>query len=342
MSERMRLGIVGAGAIARAYAAAIRSGASARLAAVADVDRGAAEAMAGAAGATAFRSHADLAESGLCDAVVITTPPVTHAPIAIDLASQRLPILCEKPLSVDLGSAIRMTRAATENGVLLSMASKFRFVEDLIRAREMIDSGAIGRPLVLENTFTSVVDMRTRWNSDPKISGGGVLIDNGTHSVDIVRYMFGQITDVLAVPGPRIQEMAVEDSVTLMARTQDGKQATIETSWSLHKDRPYFIGIYGTDGAIEVGWKSSRIRRERSGAWETFGAGYDKVAAFERQIDCFVGVLKGENRALPDAHDALASVLVIQAAYRSMARRAWTPVDERPVPTEVSRAGQAR
>ena len=194
---------------------------------------------------------------------------------------------------------------------------------------------------MLENTFTSVVDMSSRWNADPKISGGGVLIDNGTHSVDIVRYMFGQITEVLAVPGPRIQPIAVEDSVTLMARTRDGKQATIETSWSLHKDRSAFIGIYGTEGAIEVGWKGSRIRRQRNGSWETFGTGYDKVAAFERQIDHFVGVLRGENRSLPDAHDALASVRVIQAAYRSMDRGAWTVVDERPVPTEVPMAGQA-
>ncbi len=342
MSDQMRLGIVGAGAIARAYAAAIETGSSARLVAVADVDRGAAEAMAESAGAKAFQSHLELAESGLCDAVVIATPPVTHAPIAIDLASRGLAILCEKPLSVDLESAIRMTRAATENGVLLSMASKFRFVDDVIRAREMIDSGTIGTPLMLENTFTSVVDMSSRWNADPKISGGGVLIDNGTHSVDIVRYMFGQITEVLAVPGPRIQQLMVEDSVTLMARTQDGKQATIETSWSLHKDRSSFLVIYGTEGTIEVGWKSSRIRRQRNGLWETFGTGYDKFAAFERQIDHFVGVLKGENRALPDAHDALASVLVIQAAYRSVDRGAWTLVDERPLPTEVAKAGQAQ
>ena len=108
--------------------------------------------------------------------------------------------------------------------------------------------------------------MRNRWNSDLEQSGGGVLIDNGTHSVDIVRFLLGQITEVLAIPGPRIQPILVEDNVTLMARTQDGRQASIETSWSVHKDLSAFISIYGTEGTIEVGWKGSRIRKGRSGA----------------------------------------------------------------------------
>ena len=339
MSGGMRLGLVGAGAIARAYVAAIAELPAAHLVAVADTDRGAAEALADEAGARAFGSHRELADLGGCEAVIVATPPVTHAPIVIELVSRGLPVLCEKPLSVDLESAIRMTRAATENGVILSMASKFRFVDDIIRAQEMIAAGEIGAPMMLENVFTGVADMSGRWNTDPAVSGGGVLIDNGTHSVDIVRYLLGPIAEVLAVPGPRMQPVAVEDSVTLLARTLDGAQATIETSWSLHKDRSAFIAVYGTEGTIEVGWKRSRIRRGRAGPWEAFGTGYDKFAAFARQVDHFVAVLRGEDRTLPDAHDALASVAVIQAAYRSMNRGAWTPVDDRPVPVETASVG---
>ena len=107
------------------------------------------------AGATAFASHSDLAASGLCDAVVITTPPV-HArtdPRWSSLA-QGIPLLCEKPLTVDLQGAFLMTRAATEHGVLLSMASKFRFCDDVVAAHDMLNSGAIGTPMMLDNVFT--------------------------------------------------------------------------------------------------------------------------------------------------------------------------------------------
>ena len=173
MSGGMRLGLVGAGAIARAYVAAIAGLPTARLVGVADTDRGAAEALADESGARAFGSHLELADRGDCEAVIVATPPVTHAPIVIDLVSRALPVLCEKPLSVDLDGAVWMTRAATENGVILSMASKFRFVDDVIRAREMIGAGEIGTPTMRENVFTGVADMSGRWNADPAVGGGG-------------------------------------------------------------------------------------------------------------------------------------------------------------------------
>ena len=202
MTAPFRLGLVGAGGIAQAYGAAIAGGTGARLVAVADTNAEAAAALATGCGARVFGTHRDLAAAGVCDGVIVTTPPATHADIAIDILSAGLPVLCEKPLSVDMDGAERMARAATESGVLLSMASKFRFCDDLIQARAMVADGLIGTPLILENCFTGVVDMVRRWNSDPAVSGGGVLIDNGTHSADIARWFLGPITGVLAVAGP--------------------------------------------------------------------------------------------------------------------------------------------
>lgn len=328
MSGRVRLGLVGAGAIARAYGAAVAGSRNAELVAVADVDPAAAASFEAETGARAVASHLDLASGEVCDAVIVTTPPVTHAPIVIDLVRHGRHVLCEKPVSIDFASAERMIRAAERAGVVFSMASKFRFTDDLIEAQRMIRAGEIGRPLMLDNVFTSAVDMTTRWNADPDVSGGGVLIDNGTHSVDIVRFLLGPIAEVLAVAAPRLQPIPVEDGVTLMARTEGGALATVETSWSVHKDRSAFIEVYGTTGAIEVGWKGSRLRRKHGGPWEAFGSGYDKVAAFRRQVEHFAGVVQGEKAELVSAGDALASVSVIQAAYHSMSTGKWTAVGE--------------
>lgn len=340
MSGVCKLGLVGAGAISRAYAAAIAESPRAKLVAVADTSSSAADAFAAETGATPFASHLDLARSETCDAVIVTTPPVTHERIVVDLVARGIPVLCEKPLSVDLPSAQRMEQAAQASGVLLSMASKFRFTADVIAARDMIRAGEIGRPLMLENVFTGVVDMTDRWNSDVSISGGGVLIDNGTHSVDIIRYLVGPIEEVLAIAAPRLQPVSVEDTVTLLARTKSGVQASVETSWSIHKDRSAFIGIYGTEGVIEVGWKGSRIRRQHGGVWEKFGNGYDKVASFRRQIEHFVGVIGGEAIELVEVADALASVAVIQSAYRSMASGKWERVGEADIPSNRIEAAQ--
>ncbi len=326
MSKEFRLGLVGAGAISRAYEQAIAECGSARLVAVADTNADAAAAMSEASGAAAFTSHHDLADAGVCDAVIVTTPPSSHADIAIDFVTRGLPVLCEKPLSTDFASARHMIAAARDNGVLLSMASKFRFTEDVITARDMIRNGEIGEPLMLENVFTGVVDMSDRWNSNPALSGGGVLIDNGTHSVDIIRFLIGPISEVFAMPHPALQSLPVEDGVRLIARTDTGAEARVETSWSVHMDRSAFIEIYGTQGAIEIGWTGSRIRRQHGGAWEAYGRGYDKVAAFRRQIDHFVGAVTGQGHEVTDDVSSLASVAVIEAAYRSFQSRRWETV----------------
>ncbi|MGH7337008.1 MAG: Gfo/Idh/MocA family protein, partial [Myxococcota bacterium] len=236
-------------------------------------------------------------------------------------------VLCEKPLSIAAADAAQMIEAAEAAGVVFTMASKFRYVDDVIRAKSLVASGALGEIVLLENAFTSRVDMTQRWNSNPKVAGGGVLIDNGTHSVDIVRYFLGPIEAVETSEGKRIQSLAVEDTARLSVRTRSGVLASIDLSWSLNKERESYIDLYGSNGAIRVGWKESKFRALSSPDWTVFGNGYDKVRAFRRQVENFCGAVRGEEELLITAEDALASVQVIEAAYRSARRDDWVAVE---------------
>ena len=329
MSDVVRFGIVGAGAIAEAYAEALEQSEGVCLSAVADTVTDAAERLASRSGATAFGSHETLAESGLCDAVIVATPPATHEAVVLDIIGQGLPVLCEKPFAINGVSARRMASAAREQGVLISMASKFRYVDDVQTAHELVTAGKIGEIKLIENVFTGVVDMTQRWNARADVSGGGVLVDNGTHSVDIVRFFAGNIAAVSARVGPRLQDIGVEDHVYLSARGDNDALAQVETSWSLHKDRSDYLAIYGTEGAIELGWKQSRMRRPLTGQWETFGTGYGKVAAFSGQVLDFAAGVRGEpTKSLPTIEDIIASVDVISAGYTSIAEDGrWVDVD---------------
>jgi predicted dehydrogenase len=77
-----------------------------------------------------------------------------------------------------------------------------------------------------------------------------------------------------------------------------------------------------------VGWKESKYRRSGDADWTVFGAGYNKIEAFKRQIENFAGAVRGEESLVVTPEDALASVQVIEAAYRSLARGGWEPITE--------------
>ncbi len=330
MSGAVRFGIIGAGAIANTYAAVIEQSAGAELTAVADINEQATAACAEPANAAQFKSHQELLGSNLCDAVIVSTPPAAHEAIVLDAVAQGVPVLCEKPFAVEGASARRIADAARSQNVLVAMASKFRYVDDLCRARVMVKEGAIGDLRLVENVFTGVVDMSERWNSQKEVSGGGVLIDNGTHSVDIIRFLAGPIQSVFATPGPRIQPLEVEDHVFAFVRTETDVLAVLETSWSIHKDQAHFIALHGESGTIQLGWKKSRIRRSLTGPWEEFGSGYDKVAAFTGQVNEFVEGVRGDPTTfLGTLADAIASVDAISAGYASISESGrWVTVKD--------------
>jgi predicted dehydrogenase len=339
MLKKLKLGLVGAGAISQSYIKAVEDCSIAQWAGIADVRADAAKAAAEAMGCESYRTHQDLLERAGCDAVIICTPPSTHPEIALFFIERGVPVLCEKPLAVDVASARAICEAADRKGVVMAMASKFRYVDDVIRAKSLIASGVLGDILLFENAFTSKVDMSKRWNSDPAMSGGGVLIDNGTHSIDIARYLLGPIAEVLAVEGKRTQSPAVEDTVNLFLRTQSRITATVDLSWNLNKEMDTYIRIYGTNGTIFVGWRESKFRQTSSPDWIVFGKGYDKVAAFKRQVENFCHRIIGAEPLLISNEDAVASVTVIKAAYDSLAEGGWVQV---PAGAEITPLIRAR
>ncbi len=326
INEPLRFGLVGAGAIAQTYAQAFAASRRARVAAVADLRLEAAGALAEQLEGTVFVDYRKMLADADLDAVVVCTPPASHPEICIAALERGLPVLCEKPLAVDVAGARRMVAAAETAGVLLTMASKFRYVEDVVRAKSIVASGILGEIILFENTFTSRVDMSARWNADPEHSGGGVLIDNGTHSVDLIRYFLGPIAEVQAVGGKNVQGLAVEDTVQLFARTESGVMGSIDLSWSLDKGLESFIDVYGSHGTVRVGWKESKYRQTGSSDWVVFGRGYDKLQAFGRKLDNFCRAVRGEQRLLITAEDAIASVEVIDKAYRSLEDSRWISI----------------
>ncbi|MBV9217274.1 MAG: Gfo/Idh/MocA family oxidoreductase [Acidobacteria bacterium] len=326
--SKLKFGLVGAGGIAQAYAQAFNESECCELVAVADVRPEAATALAEIVGGKAYADHKDLTDAEL-DAVIVATPPVTHPEISCFFMERDTPVLCEKPLTTNVADAERMIACAEKNDVLFTMASKFRYCEDVIKAKGLLASGVLGDVLQFENAFTARVDMSKRWNSDAAVSGGGVLIDNGTHSVDIIRYFLGGIESVLVVDAGGTQDLGVDENVKMFAKTKGNITASVDLTWGINKEMPNFISIYGTNGTLHIGWRESKYKLNSSPDWTIFGKGYDKVASFKGKIENFANALRGNEELFIKPSDALASVQVIDAAYRSMNQNLWQPVVEK-------------
>jgi len=331
MKNKLKFGMIGAGSIAQAYAQAFENSETAQLVAVADIRFSAAKALAEGLGCRSYDSYEAMAAENGLDAVAVCTPPVTHPEICLYFLERKVHVLCEKPLSIDVSSARMMLGTAKRCGVKLTMASKFRYVEDVVRAKSIVVSGILGEIILFENAFTSRVDMSSRWNADIEVSGGGVLIDNGTHSVDLMRYFLGPLADVQVVEGKRSQGLAVEETVRIFVRSTSGVMGSSDLSWSINKELDSYVNIYGSQGTVSVGWKESKYRQSSNLDWVVFGKGYDKVDAFRRQIVNFSRAIAGEEQLLITAEDALASVEVMEAAYAALRQNRWTAVSRREI-----------
>lgn len=320
--------LIGAGGISKAYAQAFADGLPYKLVGVADIRKEAAEEVAGIVGAEAFDDIEIMCAELEPTAAIVCTPPNTHAAICIELMNLGIHVLCEKPLAVTSHDATRMISAAEHNGVTFTMGSKFRFVEDVQEARRIIESGKLGDIVLFENTFAGFCDMSQRWNSNPEISGGGVLIDNGTHSIDIMRFLLGSVTELQVVEGRRIQNLDVEDTARLFVRNEAGAMGSIDLSWSMNKVQPHFISIYGSKGTLLVGWKESKFQLAGESEWTVFGNGYDKVGAFSNQLSNFAKAINGEEELIINSEDALASVMTMETAYEALRSNEWHTVQQ--------------
>ncbi|MEZ5429175.1 MAG: Gfo/Idh/MocA family oxidoreductase [Pyrinomonadaceae bacterium] len=327
--EKLKFALIGTGGIAQTYAQAFQTSECCSLVAVADINKESADAFAEPFRARSFSDYKELAETCEFDAVIVSTPPNSHPEIATYFMERGKHVLCEKPLCLSVAEARRMIECAERTGVVFTMASKFRYVADAIKAKSLVASGILGEVVQFENAFTAKVDMSKRWNSDAEVSGGGVLMDNGTHSVDIIRYFLGPITDVLALETSGTQSLEVDENVKLLAKTKKGVAASVDLTWGINKELPNFISVYGTNGTLHIGWRESKYRLNSSPDWTVFGKGYDKVQAFCSKLKNFRNAILGTEELLIKPSDALASVEVIEAAYKSLNQNLWQKVVEK-------------
>lgn len=328
-AKKFHIGIIGCGRISQSWLEAIKQCKHMQLESIMDVNPEFLNPIAELTNAAAFTDIEQFIRHKKLDGVIVCSPPCTHKEVATRLMEEGISVLCEKPLTLSLEDGIKMYEVAKKNDVVLMMSSKFRYVEDIVRTKSIIATGMLGKIHFYSNQFCTQINMVGRWNSDAQISGGGVIMDNGPHSVDIIRYLLGPISKIFAHESTRAHGLDVEDTATLSVITKSNVISTINLSWSLNLQSNYYIEIYGTEGAIKVGWKDSIYQHSGHPSWISYGVGYQKTAAFKSQLENFVNTIHGTHLPVISPEDGLASISIIEAAYESLKTGKWVDIQEK-------------
>lgn len=327
------LGIVGAGRIARVHAANAAAAEELRLSAVADVDPAFARALADefdcdvAADARALLTRDDL------DAVLITTPPDTHADLVVAAAEAGKGVFCEKPLAQTVADARRAADACARAGVVLQVGYNRRFDENFRAVRETVQAGRIGKPWI--------VRISSRDPAPPPATylavSGGLFLDTTSHDFDLARYVLGSdIVEVaaraMALADPNAKEIGDVDTCIVTLVFANDAVGAIDNCRSSAYGYDQRLEVHGSDGMVQAANEvttTTTIADAEGFHSPTLPHFYmDRYApAFRRELESFARALGGEEAEVT-GRDGLAAVAAAAAAQRALREDRVVRIDE--------------
>lgn len=255
----LRIGIVGCGRIARMHCEGYRRH-GAVVTGVTDVDPERAEVLASAVGARAYADPVALATSGQVDAIDICSPPAAHAENVAAVAPFVRDIFLEKPMAADLDGCRRIIDVARLYDLRVMTGFFHRFHEPLLILKQMLSGGELGRIVTLRNRFMIAPDSDSSrpWLWDRSIAGGGVVVHTSSHSLDLFRFLVGEVTAVSAVVAQTDPSLPLEDTAVITVRSASGAMGILE-AYGNAPFTEYGVDVQGTAGEARVGYFPPRL-----------------------------------------------------------------------------------
>ncbi|HEY1793757.1 MAG TPA: Gfo/Idh/MocA family oxidoreductase [Opitutaceae bacterium] len=248
------LAIIGCGLIGKKRAAALAAVPGARLVVACDVDLGRAKAVSALAkGCAAIADFREAVVMEDVDAVIVATLNSSLAPIALAAVQAGKHVLVEKPGAVSASELRQIQDEAGRTSSAVRIGYNHRFHPAIRKAREIVDSGAIGPLMFLRGRYGhgGRKGYDREWRADPKQSGGGELIDQGVHLVDLAGWFLGDLPLVAGHAATYFWDMKVDDNAFLSLRTSGGQTAWLHVSCTEWKNM-FSLEIYGRDGKLAI------------------------------------------------------------------------------------------
>lgn len=337
MAKPIQVALIGCGAIGELRAAALAQSPGLRLATVCDVAAERARKLGeryGVRALTEWRAALD----GQIDAVVVSTYPPLHMEMCVEALRRGKHVLCEKPLARTPQECRTVLQAASESGRHLATGFNYRFYPAIATARHLVRSGKIGG---LDHVRSYAGHPGGRefthpWVHDVKVMGGGALLDNGIHILDLTRHFLGEVAEVKGYRTGRVWNFeGCEDSGFALLKSSEGKIAAVQASWTEWRGYRFSVEIFGTRGCVrasyppmltQITWSDRSgapaqrkhyffprlqlLERLRSYRWTVLRSFVEEFVAFARAV-------AGEPTEAATGFDGLRAVEIAHAVYDS-------------------------
>lgn len=342
MSNQLGFAIVGCGMIARFHTKALAEIPDARLAALVSRTPASAEKLLAETGAPAcpiFSTVEEAVKAPGVDAVIITTPSGAHLEPAVTAAKAGKHVVVEKPLEITAERCDRITEACDANGVKLCTIFPSRFADSSQVLKSAVEAGKFGRLTLGETTCkwwrSQAYYDEGGWKGTMALDGGGALMNQAIHNVDLLLWMMGDVTHVSGFTATLAHErIEVEDTAVAILRFASGALGVIQATTSVHPGYPKTIAVHGDRGSavieqedvlrwdFEPATDEDRQVRERFAAkvGASGGAADPKAISHEghrRQLADFVHAIQTNGWPKVDGREGRKAVAVIQAVYES-------------------------
>lgn len=335
--KKVRLGVVGAGGIARrrTIGEVQRFAQHAEVVALMDVDRAVLEATAREFGISRmFLSLEDLLREDI-EAVYVASPVYAHREQVLQALRAGKHVLCEKPLALTWQEAWEMVELAEKAGLCLGVGYMMRYSVYHRKIKELIEEGALGRLVAGRAQLTCwYPPIPSAWRQVKKLGGGGALMDMGGHCLDLLEWFLGRATAVFGLFDNVVHDYEVEDTATVVLKFENGAQGMVDNYFNVpDKAARNVLEIYGTKGAIfaentigqngggrlffcleEPGGYDAAQRRDEAPYREIVLA---PAPLYAQEVDAFSLWIREGKKPETSSEIGLRNLQVIEAAYRS-------------------------
>ena len=341
MADKVRFGIIGTGAIAAMHAEALKDAKNAELVAVFDQVTERARQFAEKHNVRAVDNFEEFLADPEIDAVTIATPTGIHGKVAVPAALAGKHLLCEKPLDVTIEKVDEIIAACDKTGVLMMSVFQSRFVKNVSLIKKAIDEGRFGK-IVLASCqckwfrTQEYYDSAT-WRGTWALDGGGALMNQSIHTIDLLQYLNGDVEEVTAATATLTHTgIEVEDNAVAIIKYKNGALGTIEGSTSCAPGFPRRVEISGSLGSVVledtkiVRWQfvndepgDEEIRKNGGFGEVVSGGGAGDPMAISSnghrlQIELLSdAILKGKQNIELDGREGRRAVALICSIYKS-------------------------